>query len=192
MLKPLAYLLLTGSPQATSVCPVTERRLVLSRDRTCSLRLVHPTISRRHCEVWGESDKLFAHDLDSVNGTYVNGDRIKQKRLSFGDLIQVGPFVLQVVRSLMANDSIFQVGHDVADDTVGNLGHRQTVAVTNVSHIEHEIVRLLAEGAVEKEVAQRLNVTRHSVHSHLKQLYHRLGISSRAELLAWYWRGKAK
>lgn len=192
MSQPIAYLLMTGSPQATSVCPVTDKRLTLGRDHDCALRVVHPTISRRHCEVWADGDKLFARDLDSVNGTYVNGSRIKQKRLAFGDLIQVGPVVLQVVRSLTSDDSVFQIGHDEADDTVGNLDHRKTVALTNVSHIEHEIVRLLAGGAVEKEVAERLNMSRHSVHSHLKQLYHRLGISSRAELLAWYWRGNSK
>jgi DNA-binding CsgD family transcriptional regulator len=42
----------------------------------------------------------------------------------------------------------------------------------------------LLEGDSEKQVAARLGLSRHTVHQYVTDLYRRLGVSSRAELLA--------
>jgi len=42
----------------------------------------------------------------------------------------------------------------------------------------------LQSGCSEKEVSQRLGISRHTVHNYVKALHHRLGVSSRGELLA--------
>ena len=51
------------------------------------------------------------------------------------------------------------------------------------------MVRELINGKTEKEVAAALKLKVHTVHNCIKQLYQRLGIASRAELVSWYWRG---
>ena len=56
-------------------------------------------VSRVHCRVTALADgKLEVRDLDSTNGTFVNGERIEQARLDDGDRLQVGRLELIVSR----------------------------------------------------------------------------------------------
>ncbi|MGH9088079.1 MAG: FHA domain-containing protein [Acidimicrobiales bacterium] len=53
------------------------------------------TVSRRHAEFRREDDgKVVVRDLGSLNGTYVNRERIEEKVLSPGDEVQIGKFKL--------------------------------------------------------------------------------------------------
>jgi len=47
-----------------------------------------------------------------------------------------------------------------------------------------EVLDLLLQGHSEKQVARELELSRHTVHDYVKELYHRLDVSSRSELLA--------
>jgi DNA-binding NarL/FixJ family response regulator len=49
---------------------------------------------------------------------------------------------------------------------------------------EAQILALLAEGLVNKEIATRLGISRHTVKTHLAALFHKLGVSTRAEAVA--------
>jgi DNA-binding NarL/FixJ family response regulator len=49
---------------------------------------------------------------------------------------------------------------------------------------EAQILALLAEGLVNKQVAARLGISRHTVKTHLAALFHKLGVSTRAEAVA--------
>lgn len=56
-----------------------------------SLPLSDQTISRRHCELTPDEGKWYIKDLDSANGTYVNGVRVTEPRLlQPGDQIRTG------------------------------------------------------------------------------------------------------
>jgi Nif-specific regulatory protein len=52
------------------------------------------SLSRRHCVLARESDEYTLRDLDSRNGTFVNGRAISEKQLNHGDQISVGESVL--------------------------------------------------------------------------------------------------
>src|SRR5688572_10665033 len=51
-----------------------------------------------------------------------------------------------------------------------------------------EILGLLVQGKSEKEVASDLGLSPHTVHIHVTRMYARLGVNSRAELLARFYR----
>ncbi len=57
-----------------------------------SLPLTDATVSRRHAELTPDDSKWYLRDLDSSNGTYINGERIARERieLSPGDQIRCG------------------------------------------------------------------------------------------------------
>jgi pSer/pThr/pTyr-binding forkhead associated (FHA) protein len=68
-----------------------ERALIIGRDREVDLPLDDETLSRRHCVITFEDGRSYVDDLGSVNGTFVNGERISKKtellefdRLFFG------------------------------------------------------------------------------------------------------------
>lgn len=53
------------------------------------------TVSRKHVEVEYKSDSFLLRDLDSTNGTYVNGTRVKESYLLPGDRIKIGRTTLE-------------------------------------------------------------------------------------------------
>ena len=56
-------------------------------------------VSRVHCRLTALPDgELEVRDLDSTNGTFVNGERVDRARLADGDRLQVGRLELVVSR----------------------------------------------------------------------------------------------
>jgi hypothetical protein len=52
------------------------------------------TVSRRHAEFRRNDGAFWLHDVGSLNGTYVNGERTDERQLETGDEVQVGKFKL--------------------------------------------------------------------------------------------------
>jgi len=67
----------------------------VGRHEKSDLCLVDSMVSRNHCLILREGLKFVLKDLESRNGTWVNGRKIKNRRhVKEGDVIQVGPFRL--------------------------------------------------------------------------------------------------
>ena len=56
-------------------------------------------VSRLHCRVSAGASALEVVDLDSTNGTYVNGQRVTRAHLNDGDRLGVGRVELVVTRN---------------------------------------------------------------------------------------------
>ncbi len=52
------------------------------------------TVSRRHAEFRRDEGRFWVHDVGSLNGTYVNGERAEDQMLETGDEVQIGKFKL--------------------------------------------------------------------------------------------------
>jgi pSer/pThr/pTyr-binding forkhead associated (FHA) protein len=64
-------------------------------------------VSRRHCRLTLENDQLFVQDLDSHNGTFVNGRRIDNRQaIKHGDRIDLGPLSLSVIADSPAGNTL--------------------------------------------------------------------------------------
>ncbi|MGH3412030.1 MAG: FHA domain-containing protein [Marmoricola sp.] len=57
------------------------------------------TVSRRHAEFRRDDAGFVVHDVGSLNGTYVNRDRIDQSALQNGDEVRIGKFRLMYYAS---------------------------------------------------------------------------------------------
>ena len=70
-------------------------RYTIGRDRTCQLRLGSPMVSKIHASIERREGRIFLHDLDSTNGTVLNGRplRGREEEIRHGDRIQIGPIV---------------------------------------------------------------------------------------------------
>jgi len=60
------------------------------------VQIEHPTVSARHCELVLADDGVVVRDCDSANGTYVDAQRIKEAKLSAGQILQLGQVELLV------------------------------------------------------------------------------------------------
>ena len=81
--------------------PSAGSRFLLDRDLTSAGR--HPdsdiflddvTVSRRHAEFLRQAGGFVVRDVGSLNGTYLNRERIEEASLTNGDEVQVGKFRL--------------------------------------------------------------------------------------------------
>src|SRR5947208_1748611 len=64
--------------------------IMVGRDRTCSVVLAHPAVSRRHARITMAGGACTLEDLKSANGTYVNNTRIDKAVLKPGDVVRFG------------------------------------------------------------------------------------------------------
>ncbi len=53
-------------------------------------------ISNRHAEIKSEQGGLVVEDLNSLNGTFVNNQRVKRSALKHGDVVSIGKHSIQV------------------------------------------------------------------------------------------------
>ena len=64
---------------------------VIGRGDSAEIRLEDPFASSRHCRILRQGDVLVIEDLDSTNGTYLNGDLLDGPQpLHPGDRIRIG------------------------------------------------------------------------------------------------------
>lgn len=75
--------------------PLGEHPTVLGRQSDCTVALADPRASRRHAEIRPTADGFLIVDLDSTNGTKVNGVRVREQVLHDGDEIAVGATVMR-------------------------------------------------------------------------------------------------
>ena len=71
-------------------------RVVLGRSRDCDVVLDDKNVSRRHAELVRHGDGFVLRDLDSTNGSAVNGRRVRQADVKAGDLISLGTVTLRL------------------------------------------------------------------------------------------------
>jgi len=64
--------------------------VMVGRDRTCTIVLAHPAVSRRHARITVGGVAPVLEDLQSANGTYVNNARVERVVLKPGDIVRFG------------------------------------------------------------------------------------------------------
>src|SRR4051794_8487083 len=71
---------------------ITGDRTTVGRTRDNEIVLQDPAVSSHHCEFVAEKVGLVLRDMNSSNGTYVNGRRIQSAPVYDGDAVKVGQF----------------------------------------------------------------------------------------------------
>src|SRR5438034_354337 len=69
----------------------------IGRGRGTSIVLPHPLVSRQHCELFELNGQLMVRDLGSLNGTFVNNQRITESPLAPNELLTVGTVTFRAV-----------------------------------------------------------------------------------------------
>ena len=89
-----ASLVVRNGPQAGTAMALTTQVTKLGRHPDSEISLDDITVSRRHAEVEHTAKGWLVRDAGSLNGTYVNNERIDEAPLHHGDELQVGKFRL--------------------------------------------------------------------------------------------------
>ena len=78
---------------------LTEGTLILGRSGSCSIRLSDPVLSRQHCAITRDGNRVTCSDLGSSNGTYHQGALIERFDLEHGSVIEMGDSALMLISS---------------------------------------------------------------------------------------------
>ena len=76
--------------------PLLKKNLLIGRRESCDVVLRFGNISAEHCEMTLESGYWFVKDLNSRNGTRVNGYRVTKRRLDPRDVLSVAKYQYEV------------------------------------------------------------------------------------------------
>lgn len=70
---------------------ISRDEFLIGREESCDLVLGNTEVSRKHARIFQFENKFFIEDLDSTNGTFLNGRNLsKPQPLSDGDLVTIG------------------------------------------------------------------------------------------------------
>jgi pSer/pThr/pTyr-binding forkhead associated (FHA) protein len=89
-----AVLIVRRGPNAGSVFGLDQEETTAGRHPDSQIFLDDITVSRRHAVVDHRDSGYVVRDVGSLNGTYVNRERVDEQALQSGDEIQIGRFVL--------------------------------------------------------------------------------------------------
>jgi len=78
---------------------IIDKTGIIGRDKDCQYNLNHSSVSRKHCEIKIEGEKLLLKDLSSKNGTFVNGEKIQSIILEEGDIIRIGEINFSLIKN---------------------------------------------------------------------------------------------
>lgn len=93
-----ATLVLISGGQPVRVYPLGAAELSIGRADQSDIALSDPGVSRNHARVLREGDDFIVEDLRSTNGTEVNGQPVRRRRLADGDVIKLASSTLQFRR----------------------------------------------------------------------------------------------
>lgn len=93
--RPGGMLAVRTGPDAGRSYILDERPRTLGRGSDCDLRWEDSSLSRRHCRIRWDDGVYVLEDLDSSNGTYINGAVVRRAILRLGDRIQLGGLELE-------------------------------------------------------------------------------------------------
>jgi len=90
--RPLRLLLQPSGP----FLELTRPDMLIGRHSEADIRLPLPDVSRRHCRFLFTDDVWQVFDLDSLNGVFVNGERVRHAILRHQDILTIGGFQFEV------------------------------------------------------------------------------------------------
>jgi pSer/pThr/pTyr-binding forkhead associated (FHA) protein len=135
-------------------------KTVIGRDASCNITIPGSHLSRRHAEFLAVGSKLMMKDLDSSNGSFVNGKRCKEAQLNDGDEIKLDVLIFKVLapedknlppekRKTVTTDAIKMPVSEEKDSADKNWVTKPT-SIGNTAHDPHDI--LLAKHIRTKQI----------------------------------------
>lgn len=154
-----AFLAITQGPDKGQVIPLDAETARIGRDPSCEVTLSDPQISRQHLKLSGSGRDWRLVDLNSSNGTLVNGEQVKLRPLEDGDIIIIGESMMGFHLSEEEPDGPF--GYDRASDT-------QTISINEHGLYAHweeeeEDVESLKRARADLEAIYRIGRTIHGI-----------------------------
>ncbi len=119
--SPFVPLRLELEPGGPSV-EFNRPEMLVGRHSGAALRLRLPDVSRRHCRFVFSEGRWQVFDLNSLNGVFVNGERVHQATLDNGDVIRIGSYTFMAeLRATLAMSPMPAADLRSAENVLGSI-----------------------------------------------------------------------
>ena len=85
-------LVCTTSNGKSKIIPLKLKKLIIGRSNEATLKLMHPSISRKHCVIEKRDNGFYVRNISTTNPLYLNNRDVSEQRLFSGDKLQLGTF----------------------------------------------------------------------------------------------------
>jgi pSer/pThr/pTyr-binding forkhead associated (FHA) protein len=93
----MAKVLLKFKEAVVKEIPLDRDVITIGRKAENDIAIDNQAISGQHAKITKEGDAIFIEDTNSLNGTYVNGQKVYKRELYNGDVILIGVHTLEVI-----------------------------------------------------------------------------------------------
>jgi predicted component of type VI protein secretion system len=172
-----ARIWLSSGADAPRSVPLSGERTLVGRSPEADLQLDDEAVSWNHLEIEMRGETLMATDLDSRNGTALNGEPLdRPRRLRDGDTLIVGGHRLEI-----STGSVTPVGGTVAssEPSVGLSEEERATAAALVAPYRSEGA-FAGRPATRAEIAEALHVSERTAQRRLDALAAKLKVGGEA------------
>jgi pSer/pThr/pTyr-binding forkhead associated (FHA) protein len=103
-----AHLILSLNSSVLGEFPLSKERITLGRKPENDIQVDNLAVSGQHAAIITILNDSFLEDLDSTNGTFVNGKLVKKHALKNGDVMSIGKHELKYVNDEASGEDDFE------------------------------------------------------------------------------------
>lgn len=141
------------------------------------------SVSRQHARLSNTNGSVTVRDLNSKNGTFINDRQVQLSPLLTRQQIRFGEFRMVLLpEGDLLNDSGSEL--ETSDPrSSGTAGlQRPSLPLDQLTSAQRPVLKLLLEGLSEREIAEHIDLSPHTVHNHARAIYRKLCIHKKSEL----------
>src|SRR5271167_2408006 len=101
----MAKLVIQNQGMTGRACELHTDRTTIGRVEDNTFQIADTSISSHHCEVHLRGSDIFIRDLNSTNGTFINGNKIAESLLKPGEVLRLGEVELKLEMEAAAGAS---------------------------------------------------------------------------------------
>jgi pSer/pThr/pTyr-binding forkhead associated (FHA) protein len=92
----MAKLVIQNQGMTGRACELHTDRTTIGRVEDNTFHIADPSVSSHHCEVQLRGSDIVIRDLNSTNGTFINGNKIEESVLKPGQILRLGQVELKL------------------------------------------------------------------------------------------------
>jgi pSer/pThr/pTyr-binding forkhead associated (FHA) protein len=150
----MAKVLLKFKEAAIREIPLDQDVITIGRKADNDIVIDNQAVSGYHARIKKEGHSLFIEDANSLNGTYVNGQKISKGELHNGDVVLIGVHTLDIIleKERETDAKGFALRGRSMDETVVIAAEDQKKILASQDKEKHEILGgfIVIEGSTEK------------------------------------------
>src|SRR5436309_9742558 len=154
-----ARLVAVAGPLRGSVVAVGDGDLPVGRAPLNDLCIQDPLVSRQHCLLRWESGDVHIRDLDSLNGTFINGIPVHERRLQEGDEIRIGCSVFLFLKDEVQAHPSPDSAQIEEETLVTRLQGRSVINTALYRHVEKVMEALPPAARIARDLSALLQVS---------------------------------